>query len=190
MSAGPLELLERIVGILDDLDIPYALGGSFAASFFGEPRSTADIDVAIVADLGVGESLLERVRAEFYVPMSAARNALVSYESFNVIPVDSPMKVDLFPLGDGLLDRRQIERRVALVLPSGTSVWVTSPEDIVLRKLDWYRQGGLRSDRQWNDILGVLLITGDRLDVDDMRSAAASLGLTELLAEAIEEAGV
>lgn len=41
MSATPFDILERIIEILDELGIPYALGGSFAASFFGEPRESS-----------------------------------------------------------------------------------------------------------------------------------------------------
>lgn len=188
MSVGPFELLERVVGILDELGIPYALGGSFAASFFGEPRATADIHVAIVADATTGEALLKRVGIEFYVPEESARSALRSHQSFNLLPADSAMKVDLFPLGDGLLDRRQIERRVRLPLPSGLLVWVTSPEDVVLRKLDWFRLGGGRSERQWNDIVGILRITGRGLDTDDLAAAAGELELSDLLSSAADDA--
>ncbi len=190
MSLGPLGLLDRIVGILDEVSIPYAIGGSFAASFFGEPRATADLDVAIVADAVAGEALLARLGVEFYVPEASARAAIRSHESFNAIPTDSAMKVDLFPLGQGLLDRRQIERRVGRTLPSGRVVWVTSPEDVVLRKLDWYQQGGQRSDRQWNDVVGVLRVTSERMDLDDLLTAALTLGLDDLLDSALVEADV
>ena len=82
---GPLALVVRVAKILDELAIPYALGGSLAASFFGEPRATADVDVAIQLDGDVGEALLARVRPEFYVPLESARDAIRSHQSFNLI---------------------------------------------------------------------------------------------------------
>lgn len=45
-----------------------------------------------------------------------------------------------YALGDGLLDRMQIARRMHVTIPGiADRIWVTSPEDQVLRKLDWYR---------------------------------------------------
>ena len=35
------------MAVLDDLGIPYVLGGSLASSMMGEPRATADVDMAI-----------------------------------------------------------------------------------------------------------------------------------------------
>lgn len=186
---GPLALVVRVAKILDGLAIPYALGGSLATSFFGEPRATADVDVAIRVDERLGEALLERVRPEFYVPLESAREAIRSQQSFNLIADDQALKVDLFVLGDGLLDRRQIERRVWIPLPDpATGLWVTSGEDMVLRKLDWYRRGGSVSDRQWRDVVGILLVRADALDVGYLQQTAHQLDLSDLLERALRDA--
>lgn len=47
MTDGPLDVALRVVAVLDDLGIPYVLGGSLASSLVGEPRATADVDLAI-----------------------------------------------------------------------------------------------------------------------------------------------
>ena len=96
--------------MLDELGIPYALGGSMASSMFGEPRATADVDLAIRLDPAVGDLLLARVQAEFYVPLDSAREAIRAHRSFNLLSTEQVFKVDLFALGDALLDRRQLER--------------------------------------------------------------------------------
>ena len=70
----------------------------------------------------------------------------------------------------------------------GTQVLVTSPEDIVLHKLVWYREGGHVSDRQWGDALGVLQVQGSLLDRAYLKDMAADLGVSDLLEEMLQEA--
>lgn len=186
MTKGPLELVGQVAEMLDDLGIPYALGGSLASSLVGEPRSTVDVDIAVELTALAGASLLERAAAVFYVPLAAARAAIEAHTSFNLVDTAHGLKVDLFVLGDGLLDRRQIERRITVTLPGiDRPISVTSPEDQVLRKLDWYRSGAGASDRQWRDVLGILEVSRDRMDLDDLRSAAVAVDLDALLEQAL-----
>ena len=44
------ELLQKIVGVLEHLQIPYFVTGSVAAMAYGEPRLTNDIDVVAGVD--------------------------------------------------------------------------------------------------------------------------------------------
>jgi hypothetical protein len=60
----------------------------------------------------------------------------------------------------------------------------------VLAKLQWYREGGGVSDRQWTDVLGVLKVQGTALDRAYMEEWARELGLTALLRRALEDAGL
>lgn len=187
MSAASLfDVLVRLVAMLDDLAIDYVLGGSVASSFFGEPRATADVDVAVRIDAAAGERFLTRASADFYVPHEAARRAIEAGDSFNLIDTSIPFKVDVFVLGDALLDQRQMERRVRVAVPgTENGLWVTSPEDQVLRKLDWFRAGGGVSDQQWRDIGGLLRISEGALDLDYLRTTARSVGLSDLLDDAM-----
>ena len=68
-------------------------------------------------------------------------------------------------------------------------IWVTSAEDIILRKLEWFVQGGRSSDRQWRDVLGILQVQGDELDWQYLRQAAEHVGLAKDLAEALRQCG-
>ena len=50
--------------------------------------------------------------------------------------------------------------------------------------------GGEVSDRQWNDILGVLKVQGINLDMAYLRRWAANLSVTDLLERALVDAGL
>jgi hypothetical protein len=85
-------------------------------------------------------------------------------------------------LGEGLLDRIQIERRIKITNRGvADGIWVTSPEDQVLRKLDWYRSSGHESERQWRDVVGILRVHGDGMDIGYLDEAARELDLRSLL---------
>lgn len=189
MTVGPLDLVRQIALMLDELEIPYVLGGSIASSFFGEPRSTVDIDLAVLLDGDRGDALLERATTVFYTPVDAAQKAIAAHTSFNLVDTANGFKIDIFVLGEGVLDRRQIERRTRVAIPGvDDGVWVTSPEDQVLRKLDWYRAGGSVSDRQWRDVVGILRVQADDLDLEYIKRTAEEVDLSDLVATALEQA--
>jgi len=187
---GPFGLVLAMAAIFDELGVPYALGGSMASSLLGEPRSTVDVDLAVQLDAATGEALLERISARFYVPVESAREAIRAHSSFNLVDTENALKVDLFVVGDGLLDRMQIQRRVRIGMPGAPDgIWVTSAEDQVLRKLDWFRNSGSTSERQWRDVVGILRVHGAELDAEYLSESARALDLSGELDEARRQAG-
>lgn len=172
--------------LLDELSIAYVVGGSVASSIIGEPRSTIDVDIAVRLDSAQLDALLVRVRPTFYVPEGDAVRAVREFDSFNLIHNEHSTKIDLFVLGDGLLDANQMDRRVRCELPIDppASLWVTSVEDQVLRKLDWYRRDGMVSDRQWRDVTAILRVNRAAVDDSYLDATAQAVGLTELLTAA------
>ncbi|HEU4394886.1 MAG TPA: hypothetical protein VFS92_04910, partial [Planctomycetota bacterium] len=125
----------------------------------------------------------------YYVSEEAASEAIRRRASFNVVHVDTAVKVDLFLLRETAYDRESFHRRRREeVFPFGPC-FVPSPEDVVLRKLLWFESGGRASDRQWSDILGVLATQGPGLDREYLSRWAADLGIAALLAEAEAKSG-
>jgi len=80
----------------------------------------------------------------------------------------------------------QIDRRVRVKVPTepAAHLWITSPEDQVLRKLDWYRTGVEVSDRQMRDVVAILQVNQGRLDDQYLTTTAGAVGLSELLTRA------
>jgi hypothetical protein len=181
--------LERVGQCFDQLNVPWAIGGSFASTVYGEPRATNDVD--IIAELRPAHvaPFVASLGADFYADATMMREAIAARDSFNIIDERSFLKVDVFvprpgPLGEGQLARR----RSYALSAAGPTVFVLGPEDTVLQKLRWFELSGRTSDRQWRDIVGVVRLGGD-LDIGYLREVADASSLSESLARALAEGG-
>jgi len=182
--------IEAFVGILDELKITYAIGGSVASSVYGQIRFTQDADISVAAFGGQIAEFCQAVESAFYVSQQAVQQAHHNASSFNVIYLDTAFKIDIFIVSDDPFKRQILLRRekVALEDSSDKMYDLVSPEDIILLKLQWYTDGGAVSQKQWNDILGVLENRQDKLDMDYLWGWASKLSVLELLNKAIQEA--
>jgi hypothetical protein len=175
---------------LEGLGIRYAVGGSLASSLHGIMRSTLDVD--ILADLKMEHipPLVAALSKEFYADGEMMRAAIEGQGSFNLIHYETAFKVDIFIPKTRRFDQMQMERRILSVIATDPerTVYVASPEDTVLAKLEWYRLGGEVSERQWRDVLGVLKTRAGELDLDYLHQWAGELKVGDLLERLLEEA--
>ncbi|HEX7779230.1 MAG TPA: hypothetical protein VF424_08340 [Vicinamibacterales bacterium] len=185
---GLLDVTLQVVAALDACRIPYTVGGSLASSFSGEPRASIDADILVEMTSAEVEPLINLLGAEFYADADALRRAVAEHGTTNLIHRPTGVKIDLF-IAHSFLDARQLERRrhVRIATNPDRFLYVHSPEDILLQKLHWYRLGGEVSDRQWRDVLGLLVKQGHRLDRDYLAATATRADLTDLLERAYRE---
>jgi len=176
--ADPIALAALIVRILDELRIPYVIGGSVAASIYGEPRTTLDVDIMIDAEEKQVAALIDRLENDFHVDRDDAVEAARQRSSFSAVHIDTTMKVDFFMTERGSFASQQIARGRKIRI-AGNELRFYSPEDILIRKLMCYRSGGEQSDRQWRDVVGVMRTS--KVDMMYLRSAAGQVGVTDLL---------
>ncbi len=182
----PLEkAFQLLLDTLNHLEIRHMVGGSLASSMRGIPRSTNDIDlVAVIAEEHISP-LAEALSGDFYADSQSIREALYYRRSFNVIHFESGSKFDIFPAAGNAYFETQIDRSKLqeVGLGEGASVrcHLATAEDIILAKLAWYRAGGEQSDRQWNDVRGVVAVQGALLDRVYMQQWAEYLKVGDLL---------
>ncbi len=186
-----LRTLTPIVEILEQLAIPYHIGGSVASSLYGEFRPTQDVDIVADIQFVHAHLFVKQLESDYYVVEDAVRDAIRRRSSFNLISNETFMKVDVFIPKFGAFDQDAIHglRRQPLVR-GGREFVLASPENVVVNKLEWYEMGGRMSDRQWNDLLGILKRQGASLDLAYLNRWAAALGVSDLLEQLLREAGL
>jgi hypothetical protein len=97
------------------------------------------------------------------VDTDTLRDALLHGRSCNAFYLPVVMKVDLFGVGSTQFDEAEFSRRRRVVVRGTESLVIKSPEDTVLGKVLWYREGGGVSERQWRDVVEVLRVSGPQM---------------------------
>lgn len=185
----PLHAVLEIIELFEEFGIPYHVGGSLASSVHGVPRQTNDLDLVADFRLGMVDVLVRRLQDRFYIDSEMIRRAILRRGSFNLVHLGTGFKVDIFLLGPRAFDRVEFSRHGPHRLESFPRyLMVKSAEDTILRKLEWYRIGGEVSDRQWNDILGIIRTQRTGLDPTHLRRWAVELEVEDLLERALQNA--
>jgi len=151
-------LVVTIGNILDDLKIPYAVTGGLAVSILGRIRTTLDIDVIVElpqAKVPALTKALKQISDLTYVDEETALRAVERTGEFNFLHIESGIKVDFFVLGSDAFSKEKIGRRRPHTI-NGQSVYLVSPEDLILSKLPWNKQ--TESSRQLEDVESILAI--------------------------------
>ncbi len=177
-----IELIRHVVRTLDTLAVPYALVGSWGSGLYGEPRFTRDVD--IVLDLGL--ALVPRFYSafpseDFYLSEAAVREAIRRRSQFNLIHPASGNKIDFLLTRPESWYAGQLSRRRRTELRLGQEpfeVDVAAPEDVILGKLWYFSEGG--GDRHLRDIAGILRVTGEGVNREEVERWAAQLGYLEI----------
>jgi hypothetical protein len=161
-----LAALGPLLDLLRGLGVRHFVGGSIASSAHGVARASIDADVVAELRPEHVDRLLSSLRGAYYVPDARVRVAVSTRASFNLIHLETMLKVDVFVSRDRPFDRRAMER--AQPAPSEAAgecpLTLASAEDVVLAKLDWF-------DRRY------------------LEDGARELGVSDLLARALGEAG-
>jgi hypothetical protein len=184
---------EPVAEAFEKLGVLYYIGGSVASSAYGIARSTMDVDM--VSDLKPEHvrPFVKMLESYYYIDESMILDAIRRCSSFNLIHLETMLKIDVFITKNAPYDIETFKRRRKDTLDEEQKTaefYLVSPEDIILNKLAWYRLGGGVADHQWNDVLGVLKVQRDSLDKKYLQHWATELKLKSLLEKAFEDAGI
>ncbi|MBK7145818.1 MAG: hypothetical protein IT478_15995 [Xanthomonadales bacterium] len=155
--------------------IDYMLTGSFAMAFYTTPRMTRDLDLVVALSADQVPTLLNAFAADFYLDCDDARAAVAQQRMFNLMHLDSAIKVDLIVRKNDDYRREEFARRHAVRFGT-VDLWIASREDLILSKLVWALESN--SELQRRDVRA--LAQGD-VDREYLHRWAPRLGVAVAL---------
>lgn len=158
-------LFRIFVSRFNNLSILYMITGSVASIIYGEPRLTNDIDLVIDMCAEEVETFADTFPIEdFYCPPPEVIRVEIGRSQrghFNLIHHATGFKADIYAAGRdelhswGLKNRRPVEFE-------GEKFWLAPVEYVILRKLEYYREG--ETEKHLRDISGILAISTDEIN--------------------------
>jgi len=163
-------LFQIFTNPLNRTGIRYMVTGAAASIIYGQPRLTLDIDLVIELKAGDAEKLLQAFPPEeFYCPPIEAIHLEANrplHGHFNMVHHGTGFKADFYPTGQdplhewGMANRKRIE-------VEGEAFWVAAPEYVILRKLQYYREG--QSEKHLRDIASILEFSSEQIDLQQLQ---------------------
>ncbi len=172
------DLIELFVGRLAEIGASYLVTGSVAATLYGEPRATHDIDLVVELSARHREALPVAFRAEeFCVPPPE----VVLEESrreggghFNIIHHASGLKAAVYLVGGDELHLWAF-RNARLYSIGGLEIRVAPAEYVIVRKLEFYREGG--SSKHLRDVRAMLAVSPELIHLPTLEGWIRRRGL-------------
>lgn len=181
------DFFHRLLTALERTSVPYMVTGSYASSAHGIPRATNDIDIVIAPTADQLKMLINELPNDrYYADEFAALEALEHQSQFNVIDYATTWKADLIIKKSRRFSTEEFARRRVHTI-AGITVSVATAEDIVLAKLEWYKEG--KSARQLEDIVGIIQRQGNALDRQYVEYWARELAVENEWSAALAAAG-
>lgn len=166
-----------VIGVLEQLNIPYMIGGSLAAIAYGEARLTLDMDVIVEMNKAQAKEFAARFGVGYYVNLESMFEAINTKGHFNIIQSEQGVKVDFYVLHDDDFSRSEFSRKRKEAFSEKQEAVFVSAEDVILKKLEWYKMG--HSQKHLEDIKGILRISGPKLDLSYIDTWAAKIGVLD-----------
>jgi hypothetical protein len=182
------QVLNKITTALDRAGVAYMLTGSFASAYHGLPRSTQDIDFVIASTPAQLRAFIGTLsHDEYYADLEAALQALSRESMFNVVDLEFGWKIDMIICKSRAFSQEEFGRRQRVNV-FGTTLFVAAVEDVMIAKLEWAKLA--QSQRQIEDVAGILKIRGYSLDQAYLQKWIHPLELTKEWNQAQRIAGI
>jgi len=156
---------------LNKMGLRYMVTGAAASIIYGEPRLTHDVDLVVEMNEEDAKNIIEAFPSDqFYCPpidiiRLEIRRSLRGH--FNLIHHEIGFKADIYIVGEDELHHWAMSKR-AQIQVEGESVWVAPPEYVILRKLEYYREG--KSEKHLRDIASMMELSSAQIDLEGLQN--------------------
>jgi hypothetical protein len=172
-----LDVLGLVSDRLAEAGVPFMLTGSFALAYYATPRMTRDLDIVVELNGHNLDAVVAVFAVDFYIDADTARDAVLTERMFNLMHLDSGVKVDFIVRKSAEFRQVEFARRQPVEV-TNIRTWIVSREDLILSKLVWALQSN--SEIQRRDIQQLLR---GPIDVDYIGKWSQQLGVRALLDE-------
>lgn len=171
------QALRETLQILEDSGVDYMIAGCVACIMYGEPRLNKAVEVVVNMN---GQDAVHLVQAfppdTYHVPPIEILSQEISQRGFvNLLHFESGLKVDMVFKKSTAHSTLEFTRRSRLEVFTDLSAWVAAPEDVIIAKLQYFREG--QSHKHLTDIRGILANT--TVDTGYIEHWASVLGLVD-----------
>jgi hypothetical protein len=181
VQMNEIDVIRDISGKFERAGIAFMLTGSMAMNYYAQPRMTRDIDVVAAIAMEDVECIMSLFGVDYYVSRENVREALARESMFNLIHLESVIKVDCIVRKNSEYRRKEFERRQNITILDFTT-WIVSKEDLIISKLFWAKDS--HSELQLRDVKN-LLATG--FDGPYVERWTRELGLDTLWAACLHD---
>ena len=173
------DLLEIFISPLEAGGFNYFITGSVASTLYGEPRLTHDIDLVIMLKVTEITTFIHAFPdSDFYCPPSEVIRVELArkmFAHFNLIHHDTGYKADVYPFTGNALHSWAFKKKERIEFNAKLKFWVAPPEYVIIRKLQYYREGG--SEKHLSDIKKMVIAQGSKIQTKDLQQWIEHFGL-------------
>lgn len=172
MNDNPLrKALKELCLLLEDQGIEYMLIGGLAVGIWGEPRATVDIDFLVAIGLDDFDTLKHKLIKSSRFVFMHEKPMIFGKITFLRATMKSNTDISVdFLFADDEFKNTALQRK-ELIQVNDFSLYISSPEDLIILKL----LSGREQDRL--DAEKILKIQKDNLDQEYIRHWTERLGL-------------
>ena len=175
-------LVRRLITTLREARLEYAFTGAIAASFYGVPRTTVDVDIMIriSSEEDVDKLISALKRAKLKVEKEAIIRVLKSdYRILTISDNKSPYNVDI------IFSEKKFKKRRGVIF--GENTFLQDPEELILAKLRMIKATVFREKavKDVEDVKGIIKFT--KIDLKRVKLKAKKEGTIKTLEEILTE---